>query len=126
TDADIHDNAVTTTTLITPSPADLSVTGSPSAGVVMLDGTLTYTIDVENHGPAISTAATLTDILPAGATLISASQLGSFGTCTGTNVVTCQWPSLSRAHFTIVVQATTAAVLTNMAVVTGTSKETDS
>ena len=126
-DRDIYDNTVTTTTMITPGSADLSVTGSASSDVVMLDGTLTYTLDVENRGPAASTAATLTDTLPAGATLISATQSGSVGSCAGTSVITCQWASLSGvARITIVVRATTPGPLTNTAVVTGTATDPDS
>lgn len=122
-DADIHDNTVTTTTVMTPGSADLSVTGSASSDVVMLDGTLTYTLDVENHGPA-TPAATLSDTLPPGATLISATQTGSSGSCTGTSVITCQWPSLSGvAQVTIVVRATAPGTLTNTAVVSGTASD---
>ncbi len=126
-DGDIHDNTVTTTTVITPGSADLSVTGSASSDYVMLDGTITYTLDVENRGPATSTAATLTDTLPAGATLISATQSGSFGSCAGTSVITCQWPSLSGvARVTIVARATAPGALTNTAVVSGTATDPDS
>ena len=123
-DADIQDNTVTTTTVITPGSADLSVTGSASSDVVMLDGTLTYTLDVENHGPA-TTAATLTDTLPAGATLISATQSGSYGNCTATmEVITCQWPSLSGvARVTIVVRASVPGTLTNTAVVSSIASD---
>jgi uncharacterized repeat protein (TIGR01451 family) len=125
-DGDIRDNSLTTTTVITPGSADLSVTGSVSSDVVILNGTLTYMLDVENRGPATSTAATLTDTLPAGATLVSATQSGGFGTCGGTSVVTCQWPSLSGvARVTIVVRATTPGTMTNTAVVSGTATDPD-
>jgi uncharacterized repeat protein (TIGR01451 family) len=124
-DADIHDNTVTTTTVITPGSVDLSVAGSASPDIVMLDGTLTYTLDVANLGAA-TTAATLTDTLPAGTTLVSATQLGSYGTCIGTSVITCQWPSLTNAQVTIVVRATASGTLTNTAVVSGPSTDPDS
>jgi uncharacterized repeat protein (TIGR01451 family) len=124
-DGDIHDNAVTTTTVITAGSADLSVTGSVSLDVVMLDGTLTYTLDVENHGPS-TTAATLTDNLPAGTTFVSTTQLGSEGTCSGTSVIMCQWASLTSAHVTIVVRATAPGTLTNTAAVHGPSSDPNS
>ena len=125
-DKDIHDNSATTTTVVTPGSADLSVTGSASSDVVMLDGTITYTLDVENHSPS-TTAATLTDALPAGTTLISATQTGSLGSCTGTSVITCQWPSLSSvARVTIVVRATVPGTLTNTAIMSGTSSDPNS
>jgi len=126
-DADIHDNTVTTTTVMTPGAADLSVTGSASSDLVLLDGTITYTLDVENRGPATGTAATLTDALPAGAILISATHTGSFGSCTGMDVITCQWLSLSGvARVTIVVQATAPGTLTNTAVVSGAASDPNS
>lgn len=124
-DRDIHDNSVTTTTMITAGSADLSVTGSASSDVVMLDGTLTYTLDVENRGPAATTAATLTDTLPAGTTLMSMTQLGSFGTCTAAGIITCQFPSLTNAQVTIVVRATAPGTLTNTAIVSGPSTDPD-
>ena len=126
-DGDIRDNSVATTTVMIAGSADLSVMGSASSGVVMLDGNLTYMLDVENHGPATGAAATLTNTLPAGATLISATQTESLGSCTGTSVITCQWPSLSGlAQVTITVRASTPGTLTNTAVVSGTASDPDS
>jgi uncharacterized repeat protein (TIGR01451 family) len=116
-EANISDNTVSTTTAVTEGSADLSVTGSASPAVVMPDGTITYTLDVENHGPSAGAAGTLTDVLPAGTTLISATQFGGFGSCTGTSVITCQWPSLLRATVTIVVRATTPGTLSNTATI---------
>jgi uncharacterized repeat protein (TIGR01451 family) len=129
-DADIHDNTVTTTKVITPGSADLSVTGSASSDVVVLDGTITYTLDVENHGPS-TTAATLSDTLPAGTTLISATQTGDWsrGGCTGTTVITCQWWALSPSsvgRLTIVVRATSTGTLTNTAVVSSIGTDPNS
>jgi uncharacterized repeat protein (TIGR01451 family) len=126
-DGNIDDNSVTTTTVVTPGSADVSVTGSASPDVVMLDGILTYTLNVENHGPA-ATAVTLSDTLPAGTTLISATQTGSAGSCTGTTTaITCEWPSLSvAAQVTIVIQATAPGMLTNTAVVSGAASDPNS
>ena len=122
-DGNFSDNSVTTTTTITQQSVDLSVTGSASPDVVMLDGTVTYTLDVENHG-SVGVAATLTDTLPAGATVISATQAGSFGSCSGTSAITCQWPSLSGvARVTIVARATGPGPLSNTAVVSSVAPD---
>src|SRR5207244_6192735 len=97
-------------------------TGAASSDVVMLGDTITYTLDVENHGPTMSAAVTLTDTLPAGAIFVSATQTEGYGGCTGTTVITCQWPALSLssvARVTIVVRATLPGTLTNTAVVSG-------
>jgi uncharacterized repeat protein (TIGR01451 family) len=130
-DGDIRDNSVTTTTIINPGSADLSVTGSASADVVMPGDTLTYALDVENHGPSATAATTLTETLPAGATLISATQTGnpSGGGCTGTTVITCQWSALSLSsvgRVTIVVRATSPGTLTNTAVVSSVGTDPNS
>jgi len=125
-DKDIRDNSVTTTTVVTPGSTDLAVTGSALPAVVMLDGIITYTLNVKNLGPA-ATAATLRDTLPTGTTLISVTQTGSVGSCTGTTAITCEWPSLSvAAQVTLVVRATAAGTLTNIAVVSGASPDPNS
>jgi uncharacterized repeat protein (TIGR01451 family) len=125
-DKDIRDNSVTTTTVVTPRSTDLAVTGSALPDVVTLDGIITYTLNVKNLGPA-ATAATLSDTLPPGTTLISATQTGSVGSCTGTNAITCEWPSLSvAAQVTLVVRATVPGTLTNIAVVSGASPDPNS
>ena len=60
-------------TLGTPSPnADLEVIQAAAPDPVGLGGIVTYTIDVTNHGPESVTGVTLTDVLPDGAVLESA------------------------------------------------------
>ena len=51
---------------------------------------VTYTLTVMNHGPAAANNVVLTDSLPAGVQLVSAT--AAPGACTGTNPVTCTWP----------------------------------
>ena len=67
--------------------ADLSP--SISAGVVgtSTGGEITYTVQVKNNGPERAGGVTLSDPLPAGASLISAGT--SQGTCSGTTTLTC-------------------------------------
>lgn len=52
--------------------ADLGVTMSASANTVLPGGDLTYTITVTNYGFSASTNVQVQDLLPAGATLVSA------------------------------------------------------
>jgi len=61
--------------------ADLTVSKSASADQVVAGEELTYTIRVTNSGPLNATGVRVTDTLPSGMTLISASP--SQGSCTG-------------------------------------------
>jgi uncharacterized repeat protein (TIGR01451 family) len=64
------------------------VTKTASPEPVAAGGTLTYTITVKNHGPATATGNVMTDDLPAGVSLVSAT--ATQGTCTGEDPVVCQ------------------------------------
>ena len=67
--------------------ADLEVTmaGDPAAAAIGDD--ITYTIGVQNNGPQSAPGVLVTDPLPVGMALLSASP--SQGTCSGTATVTC-------------------------------------
>jgi uncharacterized repeat protein (TIGR01451 family) len=60
--------------------ADLSIAKSDSPDPVLVDGLLTYTIQVGNLGPQAATEVVVTDDLPSHVTFVSAS--ASSGTCT--------------------------------------------
>jgi uncharacterized repeat protein (TIGR01451 family) len=104
-------------------PTDMSITKSDSPDPVAPGGTLTYHLTVTNNGmptmPATTSGVTLTDVLPAGVTFVSATP--SSGTCSGTSTVTCKlgiFPSGATATVDIVVTAPNAAgTLTNTATV---------
>ncbi len=64
-------------------PADLSLTISDSPDPVTTGATLTYTLKVHNAGPDPATNTMVTDSLPGGVTLVSATATGG-GTCTTT------------------------------------------
>ena len=94
-DPDPSDNTSGVTTSVGPPPpadADLEVskTGTPASAP---SGTqVTYTLTVVNHGPASASNVVLTDTLPAGVQLVSAT--ATAGSCTGSNPVTCTVPVL--------------------------------
>jgi uncharacterized repeat protein (TIGR01451 family) len=104
-------------------PTDMSVTKTDSPDPVGPGGTLTYHLTVTNNGtpamPATTSGVTLTDVLPAGVTFVSATP--SSGTCSGTSTVVCRlgiFPSGATATIDIVVTApNTLAVLENTATV---------
>jgi len=105
--------------------ADLSITKADSPDPVVAGDELTYTVTAINSGPDDAAGATVTDILPAGTTLVSATP--SQGSCSGAAVVTCDLGAMSAgssATITIVVNAPdTAGSITNSATISGPSTD---
>lgn len=128
-DSDTSNNSSSVTTTVTPfdPAADLSVAKAESADPVVPGQALTYTILVNNNGPATATAATLTDTLPANVTFIGAA--GPAGTSCGAagSVVTCNLgdlPNQASVTVLVIVTPTPAAAgttITNTATVTSTT-----
>ncbi len=67
--------------------ADLAITKTASPTAAVAGSPLTYTLTVTNNGENTAANATVSDTLPSGLTLTSATP--SSGTCTGTSTVTC-------------------------------------
>ncbi|HYK00647.1 MAG TPA: hypothetical protein VE974_02760 [Thermoanaerobaculia bacterium] len=76
-----------TSTAVGAATTDVSITKTADAGTYPAGASATYTLVVTNNGPEIATGVTVTDVLPAGATLTSATP--TQGTCSGTTTVTC-------------------------------------
>ena len=96
--------------------ADLRTTKTISPGPYFVGGSETFTITVTNAGPQTATAVTLTDILPAQVTLISAN--ASQGTCSGTTTVTCTLGNIasgSSATVTLAVTLNSGGPISNTA-----------
>src|SRR5215213_1154245 len=107
---------------LSPAP-DLEVTMTDSPDPAPFGSNLTYTITVKNTGELPATGVTLTDALPAGATLVSANSTA--GTCTGTTTINCGLGTLnSGATVTVTIVVTPpTGTITNTA--TATLNETD-
>lgn len=88
-----------------PPPADLRVTLSADPDPVEMGEVLTYTLDVANAGPADATDVVLSDVLPAGVTLVSVQP--SQGTCGGVATVSCSLGTLAVGGEAMVVIAVT-------------------
>ncbi len=110
-------------------PTDMAITKTASPEPVAPGGTLTYHMMVTNNGaptmPATTSGVTVTDVLPAGVTFVSATP--SVGSCSGTSTVTCKlgtFPSGATATIDIVVTAPNATgTITNTATVAAATSD---
>ena len=96
--------------------SDVSVVKTASDLTFTPGQEITYTIDVTNAGPDTAPSVTVTDILPAGTTFVSATSGGA--TCNGTTTVTCDVPSLASGQtvsISLVVTAGGNVPITNTA-----------
>ncbi|HEY2798174.1 MAG TPA: PQQ-dependent sugar dehydrogenase, partial [Thermoanaerobaculia bacterium] len=72
--------------------ADLSITQIAPASVCA-GAPLSYTLNVSNAGPSDAASVSVTETIPAGASVVSAS--GTGWTCSGTSTITCTRPTLA-------------------------------
>src|SRR4030095_8008974 len=94
--------------------ADLEITKQDAPDPVALNGTLTYTIGVTNHGPDTAVGVQVVDTLPASVTFVNATAgcVNAFGT------VTCSLGDLlngASGSVTITVQPATSTIIQNTA-----------
>jgi uncharacterized repeat protein (TIGR01451 family) len=104
--------------------ADLSLAMAQSANPVAPGSNELYTLTVANAGPNTATNVTVTDTLPANATLVSATP-SQGAACSGTATVTCNLGTLvnaGSATVTVIVRVSAAASGT---VVNGASVTSD-
>ncbi len=119
-DGEVEDYALTIIPAI-----DLVATQIVAPDPVGVGSNLVCTITVSNRGPAAATGATLTNVLPAGVTFVSAT--ATSGGCTNdAGVITCALGTLAASNsavITITVTPDAAAMLTNTA--SASAVETD-
>lgn len=113
------------TVQVVPS-ADLAISKTVDKATVSVDGTLTYTLTVRNHGTGTALAPTVTDVLPPDTEYISATPVP--GSISG-RTLTWTLPNLAvDATSTITITAkalTPGALLTNTASVSSTTADPD-
>jgi uncharacterized repeat protein (TIGR01451 family) len=109
-------------------PADMSITKTDSPDPVRQGQDLTYHLTVTNNGtssgPSTTSGVTITDSLPPGVTLVSATP--SVGSCSGTTTITCDlgiFPGGASATVDIVVKPSTSGTLTNTATVSAATSD---
>ena len=127
-DPNVSNNSVKVfTEVIAPADgpmADLSVMKNDDPDPATIGVPFTYTLTVTNNGPDTATNVIVTDTLPPGVSLGSATL--TQGTCTGTREVTCQLGTLeaeSVATVTLSVISTTAGGLANEVQVTSSAMD---
>ncbi|MES2934763.1 MAG: IPTL-CTERM sorting domain-containing protein [Pseudomonadota bacterium] len=98
-----NDSATASTNIA--AGVDLSITKSASAGPYLAGAPITYTIVVSNAGPGSANGVTMTDVIPAGTSFVSATP--SQGSCSGTSTVSCSLGTLTDGgSATIIIQLT--------------------
>jgi uncharacterized repeat protein (TIGR01451 family) len=120
-DQNTANNSAIAVTTVNVAPADVSIVKTADAASYFIGATAVYTLVATNNGPGAAQNVVVTDVLPAGVTLVSAPG------CTGTTTLTCPAGTLAAsatATFTITVTVPSApATLTNTAQVSSTTPD---
>lgn len=90
--------------VLRPTLADLAISISDGPDPVRVGDELTYAITVANRGPTYATDVTVTDALPAGATLVSAT------TSQGEGCASAGGPGVLSCHLGTIARSTSASV----------------
>jgi uncharacterized repeat protein (TIGR01451 family) len=127
-----NNTATASSTVVSPSQADVSIIKTASPEPVNQGTNLTYSLQVTNNGPAVAQGVTVTDVLPSQVIFTSVFIPASQGTCSytaGTTTVSCNLGSLSVGGLVIItinVNAATfssATLSSNTATVATTSSD---
>ncbi len=107
-----NNTAATTSTVF--ARADLAIGQSGAPASICTGQPITYTLSVSNAGPSTAASLSVSDTLPAGAALVSAS--GAGWSCSGVSTVTCTRPSLAPGAAPAITIAITAPASAGSAV----------
>ena len=127
TDPNTTDNSDTATTTVS-AKVDLSVSKADSPDPAIAGTVLSYVVTITNTGPSDATGVTVIDVLPAGASYVSATP--EQGGCTGTTTITCSLSGLAaNASTTVAIQvgvnSSTTGTMTNAASVVGNEQDSN-
>ena len=107
---------------VTPDVADLSLTKTVNDNTPNRNQNITFTITLANGGPVGATGVTVTDLLPAGLTFVSATpSVGSYSNSTGVWTVG-NLASAANATLSIVATVNAIGAKTNTAEVTASNQ----
>jgi uncharacterized repeat protein (TIGR01451 family) len=108
--------------VVTPNVADLSITKTVDDNTPNRNQNVTFTITLTNGGPIGATGVTVTDLLPAGLTFVSATpSVGTYSNTTGVWTVGSV-ASAGNATLTIVATVNAIGAKTNTAEVTASNQ----
>lgn len=96
TDFNLENNTATILTRVDPLSADLAVGLSGSPDATYLGMPLVYSVSVTNYGPGTATGATVTNTLPPGVGILSATVTQGAVSISG-NVVICSFGTLTNS-----------------------------
>jgi uncharacterized repeat protein (TIGR01451 family) len=114
-------NNVSTASLIVAAAADLSITQTASTATPVVGANFQLAITVSNLGPSAATNATLSDLLPAGLQLVSATpSQGAYNASSGTWTVGALANGAS-AQLSLTVNGTAVGSLVNTATITAST-----
>lgn len=112
---------------VDPGTTDMSITKTANGTQFLGGSNVTYTIAVTNNGPTTAANVVVTDTIPAGTSVVSATS--TQGSCVGTAPVVCTIGSMNigaQATITLVVKLpSTQGTFTNTAVVTAANTESN-
>jgi uncharacterized repeat protein (TIGR01451 family) len=125
-DRSTGNNQASATAVVTPAPADLSISKTAPSEPVVAGSEIGYIIKVTNDGPATSTNTSITDNLPEGVSLIAA--IPTQGICSGVSIITCDLGQLSAGDAVDVsmrvrIATSTRGQLVNVAVASSTAPD---
>jgi uncharacterized repeat protein (TIGR01451 family) len=113
-------NTMTSTTVVaSPTQADVTILKTASPQPVDQGTNLTYTIQVQNNGPAVAQGVSVSDPLPSEVTFASASS--TQGTCTSGSTVVCTIGSLSVGSVATITINVVAATFSSTTYATNTA-----
>jgi len=118
-DPDPSNNSATFVSHVNPVAADLVVGLAAAPSPLVLGNPLTYTISVTNNGPSAATGVNVTNILPAGAAVVSATVSQGSITAGGGLWTIGALASGARVTATIVVMPAAEGTITATATVAG-------
>ncbi len=115
-----NNSSTVTTTVASPSQADVAILKTASPEPVDQGATLTYTLQVTNNGPAVAQGVAVSDPLPSAVSFVSVST--TQGSCTQSGgTVSCSLGTLSVGSLAIITISTTAQTFSSTSLAANTA-----
>jgi uncharacterized repeat protein (TIGR01451 family) len=122
----LENNSASVSTVVGPA-TDLALGLTATPNPVVLRSNVTYTISVTNRGPSVASSVVVSDILPAGITLVSSNTTAGSISVSGTTI-TCGIGAMTNgatATITLVIRTSAAGTLVDSASISGAQSDPD-